>query len=44
MKGFLEIFEYHKKDLEGIYGEFAPYKSFEDIIKMEYERWMNTDT
>lgn len=43
MSGFLEIFEYHKKDLEGIYGEFAPYKSFEDIIQGEFDRWRNTD-
>jgi alanyl-tRNA synthetase len=28
MSGFLEIFEQHKKDLEGIYGKFSEYKSF----------------
>ena len=43
MEGFLEIFEYHKKDLEGIYGAFSPYKSFDAIIAGEYDRWRNTD-
>lgn len=32
MQGFLEIFEQHKKDLEGIYGKFPEYKSFAQII------------
>ena len=43
MKGLLEIFENHKKDLEGIYGVFPEYKSFDEIIKVEYERWLTTD-
>lgn len=43
MDGFLEIFEQHKKDLEGIFGKFPEYKSFGDIIKVEYERWQNSD-
>lgn len=43
MDGFLQIFEMHKKDLLGIYGEFAEYKSFNDIIKVERERWLSTD-
>ena len=38
------LFELHKKDLEGIFGEFKEYKSFESIIKVEYERYQNTDT
>lgn len=42
-EGFLEIFEYHKKDLEGIYGKFDEFKSFNEIIKVEYDRWKNTD-
>jgi alanyl-tRNA synthetase len=33
----------HKIDFEGIYGKFAEYKSFNDIIKVEYDRWRNTD-
>ena len=32
MEGFLKIFDYHKRDLEGIYGEFPEYKSFDMII------------
>ena len=39
MEGFLQIFEYHKKDLEGIYGKFPDYKSFAEIIQVEFERW-----
>ena len=36
MDGFIEIFEYHKKDLAGIYGAFPEYKSFRGIIEMEF--------
>mmetsp|Transcript_400 Transcript_400/g.787 ORF Transcript_400/g.787 Transcript_400/m.787 type:complete len:329 (+) Transcript_400:962-1948(+) len=43
MEGFLQIFEMHKKDLEGIYGQFAEYKSFGEIIQVEYDRWRNSD-
>lgn len=43
MDGLLEIFENHKVDLEGIYGKFPEYKSFGEIIKVEYERWLTTD-
>jgi len=43
MNGLLEIFENHKKDLEGIYGKFPEYKSFDEIIKVEYDRWLHTD-
>jgi alanyl-tRNA synthetase len=43
MEGFLEIFEYHKKDLEGIYGKFPEYKSFAEIINVEYDRWALSD-
>jgi alanyl-tRNA synthetase len=43
MDGLLEIFENHKVDLEGIYGKFPEYKSFAEIIKVEYERWLTTD-
>lgn len=43
MDGFIEIFEQHKKDLLGIYGEFPEYKSFRTIIETEYERWLHTD-
>ena len=43
MEGFLEIFEWHKKDLEGIYGVFPEYKSFAGIIQVEFDRWKSTD-
>lgn len=43
MEDLLKLFEYHKEDLKGIYGEFKEYKSFDDIIKVEYDRWKNTD-
>ena len=47
MDGFLKIFEYHKQDLKGIYPEFQDakeYKSLNEVIKLEYERWLKTDT
>lgn len=40
---YLEIFAKHQLDLEGLYGAFKDYKSFNGIIRMEYERWMTTD-
>jgi alanyl-tRNA synthetase len=43
MEGFLQIFEHHKLDLQGIYGKFNEYRSFDEIIKVEYERWLTTD-
>lgn len=43
MTGFLTIFENHKIDLEGIYGKFPEYKSFDEIIQVEYDRWLNSD-
>jgi alanyl-tRNA synthetase len=42
MDGLMEIFECHKTDLAGLYGEFPDYKSFRSIIEIEYERWMTT--
>lgn len=42
--GLLEIIELHKLDLKGIFGEFKEYKSFDSIIKMEYDWYKNTDT
>lgn len=43
LDGFLRLFEEHKKDLERIFGPFGEYKSFGDIIRIEYERWSNTE-
>jgi len=36
---FLKIFHSHKADLEGIFGKFPEYKSFDQIIEVEYIRW-----
>jgi alanyl-tRNA synthetase len=43
MEGLIALFQFHKKNLEAILGEFPPYKSFSEIIKIEYERWLSTD-
>jgi alanyl-tRNA synthetase len=43
MNEFMEIFNKHKEDLFGIYGEFPKFESFNDIIMQEYERWRTTD-
>lgn len=43
MEGFLEIFERHKLDLEGIYGKWPEYKSFREIMEVEYNRWLFSD-
>ena len=43
MDDFLKLFEFHKHDLEGIFGPFSEYKSFEKIIRVEYDRWKFTD-
>jgi alanyl-tRNA synthetase len=43
LEGLLQIFRKHKEDLATVYGEFPPYKSFDEIIKIEYERWCSTD-
>ncbi len=41
--GYLEIFEHHKADVKELFGDFPEYKSFGNIIRMEYERWFKTD-
>ena len=43
MNGLLELFEVHKTDLAKIFGPFPEYKSFGEIIKIEYERWHTTE-
>jgi len=43
IEGLLELFEIHKKDLAALYGPFPEYRSFGDIIKIEYERWNSTE-
>jgi alanyl-tRNA synthetase len=42
--GLLQLFEEHKKDLSELYGNFADYKSFNDIIMTELKRWEETDS
>jgi alanyl-tRNA synthetase len=42
--GLLEIFNEQERDLAELYGKFEEYKSFNDIIKIEYQRWLSTDT
>ena len=37
--GLLELCDMHKKGLEAIYGSFSEYKSFKNIIKIEYNQW-----
>ena len=36
MEGFLELFNVVKLDIEDLYGPMKEYKSFEEIIKKEY--------
>ena len=43
LEALLLLFDCHKRDLSGIYGQFEPYKSFAPIIRLEYERWLTTD-
>ena len=42
-EGYMQLFECHAKDLEGLYGKFPPYSSFDTILRLEFERWTNTD-
>jgi len=43
MDGFLEVFQRHKLDLEGVFGAMKGHASFNEIIKMEHTRWLTTD-
>ena len=43
MDGFLELFQHHREELAELYGPFEEYKSFDDIIRVEYKRWLTTD-
>jgi len=40
----LQLFYLQKRDLESLYGEFEDNKSLNSIIKLEYEKWVSTDT
>jgi alanyl-tRNA synthetase len=44
LEGLLRLFDCHREDLSRLYGPFSEYKSFGDIIKIEYERWASTET
>jgi len=44
LDGLMILFDKHKQDLKGIVGEFAEFKSFKDIVAIEYDRWLNTFT
>jgi len=39
----MKLFELTKEDLAELYGPMPEYSSFESIIKMEYEKYLNTD-
>lgn len=41
---YLELYSKHKEDLTELYGAFKEYKSFNQIITMEYEKWLTTDS
>lgn len=41
--GYIELLDKHRTDLSKLYGNFKPYKSFEAIIKKEYNGWITTD-
>lgn len=36
LAGLLQLFDHHKKELAEIYGPFSEYKSFGEIIRIEY--------
>lgn len=40
----MELFDLIKKDVETLYGPSKPYKSFESIIEIEYQKYLNTDS
>lgn len=42
--GYIELLDTHRVDLSRLYGGFKPYKSFEEIIKKEYNSWLTTDS
>ena len=43
LEGLLEIMEYHKKDLEKIYGKFTKNTSLRSVLGLEIEKWNTTD-
>ncbi|KAL0245356.1 hypothetical protein GEMRC1_009435 [Eukaryota sp. GEM-RC1] len=43
LEGLFKLFDSHRLELAGIYGEFAPYSSFNSIIEIEFDRWKSSD-
>ena len=41
--GIVELFYYHVKDLEGIFGEFKINPNIKEVIALEFEKWKSTD-
>ncbi len=41
--GIVELFNYHTKDLEGIFGEFKKHPNIKEIIALEFDKWKSTD-
>jgi len=39
----MEVFRLHRENLARIYGPFEENKSFERIIRAEYDKWLHTD-
>ena len=44
IKGIMEMIENHKKDLKDIFGEFRKHENMEEILALEYEKWLTTDS
>ncbi len=43
LEGLVELFEYHKKDLEEIFGKFKNTDNIKDILLLEKTKWETTD-
>jgi alanyl-tRNA synthetase len=42
--GLFELIDYHMMDLEGIYGKFKKNENIREILALEYEKWLATDS
>ena len=40
----MELFQLTKNDLSQLYGPSKEYKSFANIIEIEFQKWLNTDS
>ncbi len=43
VEGIVELFDYHTKDLQDIFGEFKKHPNIIEIIALEFEKWKSTD-